>query len=107
MAIWSNHGTIFVGAARELKDLYTHLRNPQTEFGIEEFCGDQGMQWSFAPEHVPHLGGLWKAAVKSQKCHFWRMFGNVCVTLEELATILAQMEACLNFRPYSFTPTGR
>ena len=48
----------FVGAARELKDLCTHLGNAQTELAIDNFCADQGIQWSFAPKHAPHFGGL-------------------------------------------------
>ena len=61
--IWSDHGTNYVGAARELKDFYTHLKNAQTEHAIDHFCTDQDIQRSFAPEHAPHSGGLWEAAV--------------------------------------------
>ena len=38
--IWSDYGTNFMGAARELKDLYTHLGNAQTEHVIDKFCAD-------------------------------------------------------------------
>ena len=88
-----------MGAAKELKDLYTHLGNAQTEHVIDKFCVDQGIQWSFAPEHVPHLGGLWKVAVKTLKCQFLHIVGDVWLTFEELAMILAQVAACLNSRP--------
>ena len=74
----------FVGAARELKDLYTHLRNAQTKHSIDMFCADQGIQWSFAPEHAPHFDGLWKAAVKSLKRHFWHIVDDIRLTFEEL-----------------------
>ena len=88
-----------MGAARELKDLYTHLGNAKTEHAINKFCADQGIQWSFVPEHTPHFGGLWEVAVKSLKCHFQHIVGYVRLTFEELAMILAQVEACLNSRP--------
>ena len=42
--IWSDHGMNLVGAARELKDLYTHLENAQTEHAIHKFCAVQGIQ---------------------------------------------------------------
>ena len=61
-------------------------------------CADQGIQWSFAPEHAPHLGGLLEAAVKSLKCHFWCIIGDIRLMIEELAMILAQVEACLDSR---------
>ena len=46
----------------------------------------------------PHFGGLWEAAV-SFKTHLRRVVGEVKLTYEELATTLAQIEACLNSRP--------
>ena len=91
MTSWSDNGTNFVGAARELKELYTHLGNAQSEHVISKFCADQGVQWSFAPEHAPHFGGLWEVAVKSLKHHFQCIVADICIMLEELAMILAQV----------------
>ena len=102
--IWSNHGTNFVGAARELKDLYTQLRNVQTEHAIDKFCADQGIQWSFVPEHAPHFGGLREAVVKSLKRHCQCIVGDVRLTFAKLATILAQVETCLNSRTLTPLP---
>ena len=106
MTIWSDHITNFVGAARELKVLYTHLGNAQTENAIDHLCANQGIQWSFAPEHAPHFSGLWEAAVKSLKRHFRHIVSDVRLTFEELATctILAQVEACLNSTPLTPLP---
>ena len=74
----------FVGAARELKDLYTHLRSAQIEPENDKFCADQGVQWRFALEHAPHFVWLWEAAVKNLKHHFWSIIGDVCHSFEEL-----------------------
>ena len=104
MIIWSDHGTNFMGAGRELKDLYTHLGNALTEHAIDKFCANQSIQWSFAPEHVPHFGGLQEAAVKCLKCHFQCNIGDIHLTFEELATILAQVEACLNSSSLTHLP---
>ena len=38
--IWSDHGTNFVGAARELKNPYMHLGNARAEHAIDKFCAD-------------------------------------------------------------------
>ena len=81
-----------MGAARELKDLYTHLGNAQTEHVICKFCVDQGIQWSFVPEHAPHFDGLWEAAMKSLKHHFRHIVGDVRFTFEKIAMILAQVK---------------
>lgn len=37
--IWSDHGTNFIGANRQLKDLYTFLRKCESEDSIMSFCG--------------------------------------------------------------------
>ena len=97
--IWSDNGTNFVGANRELKEMYEFVA--QQDFGriITDVCASLGIEWRFIPGHGPHFGGLWEAAVKSAKTHLRRVVGEVKLTFEELATVLAQIEACLNSRP--------
>ena len=97
--IWSDHGTNFVGAARELRELVEFFNEQKTEKLISEFCSTQGIQWKFIPERSPHFGGLWEAAVKSMKLHMRRIVGDVKLTFEEMTTVLSQIEACLNSRP--------
>ena len=80
------------------------METQQTQKSISEFCTVQGIEWRFIPEHTPHFGGLWEAAVKSFKLHLHRVVGNVRLTFEELATVLSQIEACLNNRPLVALP---
>ena len=68
--IWSDHGTNFVGAAREIKELTKYLWNQKTQKAISEFCSVQHVQWKFTPERAPHFGGIWEAAIRSMKTHF-------------------------------------
>ena len=97
--IWSDDSTNFVGAKCELKDLYQFLQQ-QTPSGILfDFCSSRGIEWHLIPEHGPHFGGLWEAAVKRAKKHLCRTIGDSKLTFEELTTVLAQVEACLNSRP--------
>lgn len=103
--IWSDHGTNFVGANRQLKDLYAFLRQHETEQSIASFCGTEGIDWSFIPEKAPHFGGLWEAAVKSTKRHLSRILGETRLSFEELSTVLTQVEACLNSRPLTPLPS--
>ena len=104
--IWSNHGTNFVGAARLLTELYQFFRKQDTEEAVTNFCASQGIAWDFIPEKAPHFGGLWEAAVKSTKKHLSHIVGEMKLNLEELATVLCQIEACLNSRPLIPLPGG-
>ena len=97
--LWSDHGTNFVGAAREMKDLFKLLRNGRTQDTITNFLSSRNIEWKFIPPRAPHFGGLWEAAVKSTKTHLKRIVGSVKLTFEELTTVLTQIEACLNSRP--------
>ena len=102
--VWSDHGTNFVGAANELKELVEFLRSQQVQKEVSAFCTVQKIQWKFIPEHAPHFGGLWEAAVKSFKTHLRKVVGDVKLTFEEMVTVLTQIEACLNSRPLVALP---
>ena len=104
--LWSDHGTNFVGASRTLKEIVDFIESQKTQKAISEFCSVQNIQWKFIPEHAPHFGGLWEAAVKSFKAHLRRVVGDVKLTFEEMTTVLTQIEACLNSRPLVALPSS-
>ncbi|XP_077282625.1 uncharacterized protein LOC143908736 [Temnothorax americanus] len=85
--IYSDCGTNFVGAQRELVSC------------MEAASGREQIQWSFNPPSAPHFGGLWKAGVKATKTHLKRVVGAQILTVEEFSTLLAQVESILNSRP--------
>ena len=97
--IWSDNGTNFVGASRELQELADFLERQKTQQEISRFCSNQHIKWKFIPERAPHFGGLWEAAVKSMKICLRRTVSSHKLTFEEFTTILTQIESCLNSRP--------
>lgn len=58
-----------------------------------------GTDWKFITPRAPNQGGIWEAAVKSMKHHLKRIIGEATLTYEEISTVLAKIEACLNSRP--------
>jgi hypothetical protein len=97
--LWSDHGSNFIGANREIKELINFLKEEKVQEKISEFCATSHIDWKFIPEHSPHFGGIWEAAVKSFKKHLKRIVGESKLTFEEMNTVLSQIEACLNSRP--------
>ncbi|CAG7637498.1 unnamed protein product, partial [Allacma fusca] len=59
------------------------------------------IRWHFNPPSAPHFGGIWEAGVKLVKNHMKRVIGTTTLNFEELTTVLAQIEACVNSRPIS------
>ncbi|KAJ0171792.1 hypothetical protein K1T71_012555 [Dendrolimus kikuchii] len=98
--LYSDNGTNFVGAAKELKKLLAAEKSSVTK-EIADWLSDNGTNWHFIPPHAPNFGGLWEAGIKSTKHHLKRVVGNNTLTYEEMATVLSQIEACLNSRPIS------
>lgn len=88
--IYSDNGTNFVGASRELASIVKKGGPAMAKEGIE---------WRFNPPSGPHFGGVWEAAVKSAKYHLKRVMGETKLTITELNTLVCQIEACLNSRP--------
>ncbi|XP_025267294.1 uncharacterized protein LOC112638912 [Camponotus floridanus] len=95
--VYSDCGTNFVGADRELRLLFQASSSDGRR--IAHIAASDGIRWRFNPPAAPHFGGLWEAAVKSTKHHLRRVLGDTTLTFEEMSTFLAQMEACLNSRP--------
>ena len=71
--IWSDNGRNFVGAKRELSEIYEFLEQQVKDGAVSQFCTAKRIEWKYIPEHSPHFGGLWEAAVKSTKYHLKRV----------------------------------
>lgn len=94
----SDNGTNLVGANRQLKEMFN---NAKATFPSElaELLATEGTTFHFIPPQAPNFGGLWEAGVRSTKTHLLKVIGDTTLTYEELSTVLAQIEACLNSRP--------
>ena len=96
--IWSDNGTAFVGASKELRELYG---SP-----MSQYAANSGIKWRFIPPGAPFMGGSWERLVRSVKTA-------LRVTLKErrprdelLVTLLAEAEALINSRPLTYVASG-
>ena len=101
-SMFSDNGTNFVGANRELRQFIS--KDEHNDIVRKALQQDQ-IEWHFMPQKASHFGGLWEAGVKSVKYHLRRVVGDVGLTFEEMSTVLCQIEACLNSRPLTAIST--
>ena len=108
--IYSDNGSNFKGAKRDLEELYQLLATTEMTDSLRSFFLNTQTTWHTIPERAPHFGALWEAAVKSAKHHLKRVVGMQILTFDELYTVVTQVEACLNSRPlidqHSHSPDG-
>ncbi|XP_029155176.1 uncharacterized protein LOC114928260 [Nylanderia fulva] len=96
--IYSDNGTNFQGADRELYSVFQRLiADPE----LKNTVANDNVKWHFIPPAAPHFGGLWEAGVKGLKFHLKRVTGSRTLSQIEFATLLCQIEACLNSQPIS------
>ena len=97
--VYSDNGTNFVGANRELGEIYKLIDRDDFRNAIGNYALSKKIEWHFNPALSPHFGGLWESAVKSFKHHLKRVLGDQKLTYEQLNTLLIAIEAILNSRP--------
>ena len=97
--IHSDNGTNFVGAHRELQELYSFLKKAGTQDAIVHWTSTRHIIWRVSPCLAPHFGGLWEAAMKTMKTLLRKVVGSHTLTFEELTTVLSQAESTMNSRP--------
>lgn len=93
--MYSDNGTSFVGAEREIARAFKEWQKDGTVDSIAK----RGTQWIFMTPGVPHQGGIYKAAVKSMKHHLKRIVGTRILKHRQFRTLLCNIKAVLNSRP--------
>jgi hypothetical protein len=74
------------------------LQNSTKMAKVLDFLATERCDWKFILPHGSYFGGLWEAAVKSMKYHLRRTLRAQIATFEELYTLIAKIENCLNSR---------
>ncbi|XP_062712563.1 uncharacterized protein LOC134289882 [Aedes albopictus] len=94
-----DNATTFVGADRELRNMRKEFQQQFQSQEWADYCSGNGITFRFIPARSPHFGGIWEAGVKSFKYHFRRIMGQKAFSMDQLLTVVAQIESVLNSRP--------
>jgi hypothetical protein len=84
--LYSDNTTNFVGTRNETKNIKNLLRSQVHMNAVNNFLTNKNINWHFYPPRFPHFDGLWEAAVKLFKYHYYRVVGEKLFTFEELNT---------------------
>ena len=96
--VFSDNGSNFVGADRELSGLVRNLE----PLAIRSKTVCYGVTWHFNPPLAPHFGGVHEARIKSAKRAVSAILKHADVTDEELQTAFCGAEALINSRPLTY-----
>jgi ribonuclease HI/transposase InsO family protein len=94
--IYTDNGTNFVAAQRELRDELEKLYQ-STDLQAKIAC--QNVKWQFSPPNAPHFGGAWERLVQSSKRLLRASVGNQLVNDRTLRTVIYEVAAMQNARP--------
>lgn len=95
---FSDNGTNFVKANKILQEL-SEAEKEQYQDAVDDELLSNEIEWNFSPPGSPHHNGLAEAAVKSMKTHLKKALGEKVLTLEEIHTLVCQIEGVVNSRP--------
>ena len=93
--IYSDNGTNFKGAWRELREALKRL--DQTK--IYNRLRSNDVQWLFNPPEASHQGGIWEGMIGSVRRVLGALLKEQLVDDETLSTLLCEAERILNDRP--------
>ena len=96
--IWSDNGTSYVAAAKELKK----LKQPNSIFWQEVervTSAEMNIEWKFTPPMSPHCGGVWESLVKAAKKALNVMTRGRVHTQRAFETYLRETQGLMNQRP--------
>ncbi|XP_055714219.1 uncharacterized protein LOC129808464 [Phlebotomus papatasi] len=97
--IYCDNAKNFVGAAQpsDSGDVIQAVKKHRDR--VVNFMAESGTQFHFIPACSPTFGGLWERGVANVKHHLRRVLSDTKLTYEEMSTVVAEIEACLNSRP--------
>jgi hypothetical protein len=96
--LYSDNGTNFHGAERELRESLAELDQSK----LHDVMTAKGIEWHFIPPGSPHMGGAWERMVQSVKKALYAVLKEKAPRDEVLHTLIVEAEHIVNSRPLTF-----
>ena len=96
--IISDNGHTFKATDKMLSSILNHP-------AVKEYLVRVHVQWTFKLEKVPQWGGVFERMVRSVKRCLQKTIGRGRWTLDELSTVVTEVEIIMNSRPLSHVST--
>lgn len=93
--IWSDNGTNFVGAQRELHRSIKDWNQNQ----IHEHLLKREITWNFNPPEASHMGGVWERQIRTVRAVLAGVIKQQILDDESLVTLMTIVEGIINGRP--------
>lgn len=95
----SDNGTTFHAAANQIRKLAS------SEF-LHNHLGKKGTEWTFIPNRAPWFGGWWERLIGLTKTTLKKVLGRTCISINELQTVITEIEATINDRPLTYVSSN-
>ena len=93
--VLSDNAKTFKRASKEIMKIIRAKR-------VQTYFANKGITWRFSVERAPWWGGMWERLVRSVKNCLKKVIGLASLKLDELQTLLVEVECIINSRPITY-----
>ena len=70
--------------------------------GVQNFASSKKIDWQFTTTCAPWMGGFYERLIREVKTALKKVLGRQTLTMEELRTVICEVEGVLNSRPLTY-----
>ena len=94
--------TLLSDNAKTFKSASKEIRSIARSTEVSQYLTNQRTAWRFIVAKAPWWGGFWERMVRSVKGCLRKIIGKAVLKLEELSTLLVEVESIINCRPLTY-----
>ena len=91
----SDNGSTFIAGAKQIQDLCENSE-------VINFLASRKVEWTFILKRAPWFGGFYERLIGLTKTSLTKCLGRALVTLDELVTVVTEIETMINERPLTY-----